>query len=489
MDENVLEAYVRSLVKSAEYMDKYINPIELRALIRRFVKLNPDADPKVIDWVGVWDPTLTYSEQVASFQRNYPGFRWKEAEEVSEEAFEQMKRRKVEEVFEAVKELDEESLRGLLELIKKELGEVEVTETPQGIQEVTPVPTILQEAPIPTITLEVLAKYPLLEEVRQFYEAFSVDDLEKFAEAIKTRVLEALERGEKGILPRKDPMEDLLTFIGAKIICLAIGKPWLVRRWALAEAERMERYLHTEEEDLRRTVLMNLLNIEEADQATLEKIGNEYRYRIRFTDYLQFAKELKGPEWRLVNRMLVKGYVYLTVAETIRLLRARAYQRLSSTTPKITIRQLPPRLQEVAEDVVKELVKSRAVYEEQLEAPKPGDWPPCMEAIRMRIADASHRELFSFAAFLINRGYSTEQILTILSERPDFNEKIARYQVEHIAGLRGSRTRYRPPSCQTMRSLGLCVEDGKYCPRWIQNPLQYQKKPKDQPKQTAQTPP
>jgi len=489
MDEETLEAYVRALRKSAEYLNKEINPIELKALIRRFIKLNPNADPKAIDWVGVWDPTLTYQEQLEAFQRNYPGYRWREAEEITEEAFEQMKRRKVEEVFETVKELDEESLRELLELIKKELGEVEVTETPQEIQEITPAPTILQETPIPTMTLEVLAKYPLLEEVRQFYEAFSVDDLEKFAEAIKTRVLEALERGEKGILPRKDPMEDLLSFVGARVVCLAIGKPWLVRRWALAEAVRMERYLHTEEENLRRTVLMNLLDFEEADRATLEKIGNEYRYRIRFTDYLQFAKELKGPEWRLVNRMLVKGYVYLTVAEAIRLLRARAYQRLSSTTPKITTRQLPPRLQEVAEDVVKELVKSRAIYEELnpeiLEAP----WPPCMEAIRRQIADASHRELFCFAAYLINRGYSTEQIIAILSERPDFNERIARYQVEHIAGLRGSRTRYKPPSCQTMKAYGLCIEDGRLCPKGIRNPLQYQKKPKEQPKQTSQTPP
>jgi DNA primase large subunit len=112
-----------------------------------------------------------------------------------------------------------------------------------------------------------------------------------------------------------------------------------------------------------------------------------------------------------------------------------------------------------------------------------------MEAIRTRVAEASHKELFSFTAFLVNRGYAVEQILSMLAERPDFNEKIARYQVEHIAGLRGSRTKYRPPSCQTMKSLGLCVEDGKYCPRWIQNPLQYQKKPKDQPKQRAQTPP
>jgi DNA primase large subunit len=135
-------------------------------------------------------------------------------------------------------------------------------------------------------------------------------------------------------------------------------------------------------------------------------------------------------------------------------------------------------------------VKLRSSYAyETATAPITEDWPPCMEAIKARIAEASHKELFTIAAFLVNRGYSTEQILAILSERPDFDERIARYQVEHIAGLRGSRTKYKPPSCQTMKSLGLCVEDGKYCPRWIQNPLQYMKKPKDQPKQTAQTPP
>jgi DNA primase large subunit len=110
-----------------------------------------------------------------------------------------------------------------------------------------------------------------------------------------------------------------------------------------------------------------------------------------------------------------------------------------------------------------------------------------MMAIRARIAEASHKELFTIAAFLVNRGYTTEQILAMLAERPDFNEKIARYQVEHIAGERGSRTKYKPPSCQTMRSLGLCIEGGRLCPKWIKNPLEYRKPEK--PKQTAQTPP
>jgi DNA primase large subunit len=492
MDEETLEAYVRALKKSADYLGKEINPIELAALIRRFKKLNPDADPKAVDWVGVWDPTLTYSELVESFQRNYPMYRWREAEEISEDAFRHMRKRKVEEVAEVIKELDEEALRELFELLKKEL-EPETVEVPQEkpqeavVQEVTPMPTLAQEAP--TITLGVLSRYPILPETRQFFETFAVEELEGYAEATKLRITEALQRGEKGVLPREDAFEDLLTFGLARVLCIAIGEPWLLKRWALAEASRMERFLHVETKELKETVLKTVLNIEAVDD---KRLRDEFSYKVHLAEYLKLIRELSGPEWRLVNRMVHRGYVYLTEAEIVRLFRQLAYQRLSSTegAPKITIKQLPAKLQEAAEDVMRELVKLRSSYAyETATAPITEDWPPCMEAIRNRIADASHKELFSFAAFLVNRGYTTEQILTMLAERPDFNEKIARYQVEHIAGLRGSRTKYRPPSCQTMKSLGLCVEDGKYCPRWIQNPLQYQKKPKDQPKQTAQTPP
>jgi DNA primase large subunit len=499
MDEETLEAYVRALRRSAEYLDKDINPIELKALIKRFMKLNPGADPKAVDWVGVWDPTLTYSELVESFQRNYPMYKWREDEEISEEAFKAMRRKKVEEVFEAVKELDEEALRELFELLKKELepeAEIKpepIPEKPEKtvVQEVK-APTLVQEAP--TITLKVLARYPILPETKQFFEAFAVEELEGYAEATKLRIMEALQRGEKGVLPREDPIEDLLTFALARVLCIAIGEPWLLKRWALAEAARMERYLHVEVEELKKTVLKTGLNIEEVDEFTARKVGEEYSYRMHFAEYLRINRELTGPEWRLVNRTLTGGFVYLTEAETIRLFRQKAYKMLSSTenVPKVKIKSLPPKLAEAAEDIVKELVKLRSSYE-PVTAPAPGDWPPCMEAIRARVAEASHKELFSLTAFMINRGYSKEEILALLAERPDFNEKIARYQIEHIAGERGSRTKYRPPSCQTMRSLGLCVEGGRLCPKWIRNPLEYRKEPKEsqkpeKPKQTTQTP-
>jgi DNA primase large subunit len=74
---------------------------------------------------------------------------------------------------------------------------------------------------------------------------------------------------------------------------------------------------------------------------------------------------------------------------------------------------------------------------------------------------------------MAQKGYEVNEIIDVLRVRSDFDEKIARYQVEHIAGQRGSRIKYRPPSCQSMKTHGLCVEDGKHCPYNIQNPIQY----------------
>jgi DNA primase large subunit len=482
MDEDVLDAYVRSLAKSAEYRGKFINYVELKALIQRFKKLNPDADPKTVDWVGFWDERLEYSELLEAFRRNYPMYRWVE-DSVTEEAFEDARKRRLERI---VRELDEDSLRELSRLIREELGEAETKapqEAEQKVQEavvvqetLTPTPTQVQA---PAITLKTLSRYPILPEAKQFLRAFELgEEIDSYAEATKTRVLEAIERGEKGVLPREDPIGDLVTYALARVLCLAIGEPWLLRRWALAEAARMERFLHTEEEGLRRMLLKRILSIEDADVRMVGRIGDDsYRYRLSVAEYLKISKGLDSPEWMLVNRMVAGGHVYLTTPEAIRLFRQRVYQLLSSMedAPRVDVRQLPPRMQEAAMDVVRVLVRLRSAYEESAAAPAPGDWPPCMAAIRARVAEAGHKELFSLAAFMINRGYTKEEILAVLANRPDYNERIARYQIEHIAGERGGGTRYRPPSCSTMKTYGLCIEDGKLCPRSIRNPLEYRK--------------
>ena len=365
MDEDILDAYVRSLAKSAEYRGKFINYVELRALIQRFKKLNPDADPKTVDWVGVWDERLEYSELLEAFRRNYPMYRWVE-DSVTEEAFEDVRKRRLERI---VRELDEDSLRELSRLIREELGEAEApqeAEKREDRQEAVVVQETLTPTQVqaPAITLKTLSRYPILPEAKQFLRAFELgEEVDSYAEAAKTRVLEAVERGEKGVLPREDPIGDLVTYALARVLCLAIGEPWLLRRWALAEAARMERYLHTEEESLRRMLLRRILSIEDADVRMVGRIGDDsYRYRLSVPEYLKISRGLDSPEWMLVNRMVAGGHVYLTTPEAIRLFRQRVYQLLSSAedAPKVDVRQLPPRMQEAAMDVVRVLVRLRS---------------------------------------------------------------------------------------------------------------------------------
>ena len=87
--------------------------------------------------------------------------------------------------------------------------------------------------------------------------------------------------------------------------------------------------------------------------------------------------------------------------------------------------------------------------------------------------DVSHIENFTIASYMVNKGYGIDEVVDVFKDRSDFDEKIARYQVEHIAGLRGSRVKYKPPSCIRMKTYGLCIEDGRGCPRNIGNPLSY----------------
>jgi len=81
----------------------------------------------------------------------------------------------------------------------------------------------------------------------------------------------------------------------------------------------------------------------------------------------------------------------------------------------------------------------------------------------------SHSARFALASFLLNIGKTVDEIIEIFRAAPDFREDIARYQVEHIAGLRGSKTKYTPFKCDNMRSLGLC----RWKCRGVKHPLQF----------------
>jgi DNA primase large subunit len=273
------------------------------------------------------------------------------------------------------------------------------------------------------------------------------------------RVLEAIERGEKGVLPKLDnPWVELLSFPLSRALVLYVDDDWLRRRWALAEAARVERLLHGESDEL----LLHIIN----DLGLKIKKTEDGKWIMHFSQYLHLSKRLvTEPRWKLVNRLMDKGLVTLTRPEVIRLVREWLYDSFIQT------KTLPTNWHPEETKTIKEALQKRAA---KTVAPAPSkEWAPCMVALRNRVADASHFGLFALAAYMANKGYEVKEIVDVLRVRSDFDERIARYQVEHIAGQRGSRIKYRPPSCQSMKTHGLCIEDGKHCPYNIKNPTQY----------------
>ena len=59
--------------------------IELKNLIERFEKLNPDIDPMAIDWATEIDPTISYDDNLKNLAAKYPMYQWHEVDPESYE--------------------------------------------------------------------------------------------------------------------------------------------------------------------------------------------------------------------------------------------------------------------------------------------------------------------------------------------------------------------------------------------------------------------
>jgi len=466
MDNELIKRIARRVFEKSGNIRNYIM---LEGLIRRFVELNPDADPESIDWSAIWDDTLSYDELIQAFKEQYPMYRWDD-KRPSDETYSGDRVKDI--ASEIATRLDAEDFDKLiaeLQRIKEEILEdvrrVEAETPPQ--QPKVEQPQVITQAQSPErtgvgikLSLHLFAKYPFLSSAAPLLRTYRITNLPQEVRArAQERVLEAIERGERGVLPRLDnPWIELLSFPYARALVLYVGDDWLRRRWSLAEASRVERLLHGEDDE----VLMYVVN----DLGLKTWRTGEERWVMHFTLYLHLTKRLATePRWKLVNRLLDKGLVSLTRPEVVRLVREWVYENFIQTKPK------PVNWSPEEAKIIRETLQRRAA---KTIAPAPSkEWAPCMVALRNRVADASHFGLFALAAYMANKGYEVNEIVDVLRVRSDFDENIARYQVEHIAGQRGSHIKYRPPSCQSVKTHGLCIEDGKHCPNNIKNPLQY----------------
>ncbi len=106
-------------------------------------------------------------------------------------------------------------------------------------------------------------------------------------------------------------------------------------------------------------------------------------------------------------------------------------------------------------------------------------FPQCIKGVYDTIASSrstSHIGRFALTSFLTNAraGMSAEDTINFSRSVSVFDERMTRYQVEHIAGRRGSRTKYIPPKMRhtTHPCARICHSPEEICKR-IRHPLAY----------------
>jgi len=201
-------------------------------------------------------------------------------------------------------------------------------------------------------------------------------------------------------------------------------------------------------------------------------------FRVGFGFYLKNAAHMHGSEWKLINQIMDKGQVYLNKEKVVRLLQEEVKNRVEKRLNVPEIRNLPPEITVMAEALIK---SAQEIMGQEIEdIPKEviqTAFPPCINAIYDAASSTHHlsqMERFTLTAFLLNIGMSTEKVSEIYKSFSDYNERLTRYQIEHIAGERGSGTHYTPPQCSILQTHGVCKNRDDLCRR-IYHPLKYYK--------------
>ncbi len=298
--------------------------------------------------------------------------------------------------------------------------------------------------------------------------------VERAEKRVEEAILDALVSDQS----RNEEIE-ILSFPIAVMIVAAADDSHLKRRYALAEAKRVYNILKQEK---------NIKKLKEVAQEFNWKLNSAQidtrtpqiatsTLTLHFANYLKNTANFHEDKWKLINRTMTSGNVHLTRDEAARLLAEEVRDRIEKRLGIKVGFILPDAVAERAEKL-KQLFFSRRGKIRLEEIPKEtviDAFPACIhELYNTALAGGhlSHIGRFALTSFLLNSGMTVENVMECFRQSSDFSERLTRYQVEHIAGGRGSRNKYIPPKCDTLRTHGLCPNRDEICQR-VRHPLTY----------------
>jgi DNA primase large subunit len=212
-------------------------------------------------------------------------------------------------------------------------------------------------------------------------------------------------------------------------------------------------------------------NISMSERASIEKPSMSssmlMEYRMNYADYLLHSVSLNDPYYKLTNKYLMKGKVYLIKDEISHLAREAVRKRVLNANLEISEDLLEklkaiPQFYDIYCDIETKLNSMKKTHFEEgnFVGEVTSDlFPPCINVILSKASQGinlSHYERLSIAFFYLNTNHSVEETIDVFRTLPDFNESICRYQVEFANGQGPSGKKYAMFGCDKMKSYSLC---------------------------------
>jgi DNA primase large subunit len=256
---------------------------------------------------------------------------------------------------------------------------------------------------------------------------------------------------------KKDAVISSVSYLYSKILVSELDD-WVLRKYAIRESERYSKNFVSEPKPILK-LLASELGVKAEFNST---------FRVHVSSYLKVAVRLKSPSWSLLNRELRRGYISLSRSDFLRVLEEHLRIKLSARE-RIDVKFAEEDIYELRILAARKREKLPKIRFERIDVLY---FPPCMRRILSDLqagANIPHTARFALTTFLLNLGMEVNEIISLYKTAPDYDEEKTRYQVEHIAGAKG--TEYDTPACDTMKTYHNCFRD-ESC-KGVYHPVQY----------------
>jgi DNA primase large subunit len=338
------------------------------------------------------------------------------------------------------------------------------------------------------------ARYPFTNEAADFVKNLGIEigDLiiEPYGAILKRakqRIRQALLKPDELSPQEEDPNIEVPSFPTAIMLMAYSDSENSKRRYAVAESKSFSKKLKDEPPDkilriAKETFSWKIRHLDEGG-------GQEGDFLLHFKNFLSNTCDLNELKWKLTNRALGSGYVRLTSDEASRLIEEEIQRKILQKTRRPTVE--PPSVLQEAIKSIRELASSGSTYQTQAQTLglEVADMPPCIKKLLDTLSSGgrlSHVGRFTLTSFLVNTSATEDEVVNFFKSASDFDERKTRYQVEHISGVRGGRTKYTPPKCDTLKTHGLCPGPDELCSK-VRHPMMYYRRKRTIPRRKART--